>query len=156
MNVLKLILFGPPRLEQNGQPVEISRRKSMAMLAYLAASGQPHSRDALASLLRKGVKAMNLAGYTIKQRINILRWFFPVTLATITILYQLWSAHLAHNYYGDTIHLAVEFLFYATVGPLLIFVALTRLGHWLEEKEQRNRSTSSNSTPRTGPETFRS
>ena len=79
---------------------------------------------------------MNLAGYTLKQRIIILRWFFPATLATITIVYQLWSAHLAHNYYGETIHLAVEFLFYATVGPLLIFVALTRLGRWLEEKER--------------------
>jgi PAS domain S-box-containing protein len=43
---------------------------------------------------------------------------------------------LAHNYYGDTIHYAVEFLFYATAGPLLIFFALTRLGRWLEEKEQ--------------------
>lgn len=57
-------------------------------------------------------------------------------LVIVTILYQLWSAHLAHNYYGDTIHFAVEFLFYATVGPLLIFRALTRLGHWLDEKEQ--------------------
>ncbi|MCZ7572902.1 MAG: ATP-binding protein [Ardenticatenaceae bacterium] len=79
---------------------------------------------------------MNLASHTLKQRIAILRWALPVTLAIITILYQLWSAHLAHNYYGETIHYAVEFLFYATVGPLLIFLALTRLGRWLDEKER--------------------
>ncbi len=79
---------------------------------------------------------MNLARYTFKQRIAILRWALPVTLAIITILYQLWSAHLAHNYYDDTLHYAVEFLFYAAVGPLLIFFALMRLGRWLEEKEQ--------------------
>lgn len=79
---------------------------------------------------------MSLASYTLKQRIAILRWALPVTLTIITILYQLWSAHLAHNYYDDTIHFAVEFLFYATVGPLLIFLALTRLARWLEEKEQ--------------------
>lgn len=79
---------------------------------------------------------MNQTTYTLKQRIAILRWILPVTLTIITILYQLWSAHLTHNYYGDTIHYAVEFLFYATVGPLLIFWALTRLGHWLDEKER--------------------
>jgi PAS domain S-box-containing protein len=79
---------------------------------------------------------MNQTAYTLKRRIAIVRWTLPVTLTIITILYQLWSARLTHNYYGDTIHYAVEFLFYATVGPLLIFWALTRLGHWLDEKER--------------------
>ncbi len=79
---------------------------------------------------------MNLANYTLKQRISLLRWTIPLTVAIITILYQFWSAHLGHNFYDDTIHYAVEFLFYATVGPLLIFVALTRLDDWLAEKEQ--------------------
>lgn len=79
---------------------------------------------------------MNLTDHTLKQRIAILRWILPVILAIITILYQFWSAHLAHNYYSDTIHYAVEFLFYATIGPLLIFLALTRLSRWLDEKER--------------------
>lgn len=50
MSATKLTLFGPPRLERDGQPVDVSRRKSLAMLAYLAATGQAHSRDALAAL----------------------------------------------------------------------------------------------------------
>jgi len=50
MSAIKLTLFGPPRLERDGQPVEVSRRKALAMLAYLAATGQAHSRDALATL----------------------------------------------------------------------------------------------------------
>ena len=50
MSVLKLTLFGPPRLEREGQPVEVSRRKALALLVYLAATGQVHSRDALATL----------------------------------------------------------------------------------------------------------
>lgn len=79
---------------------------------------------------------MSLANYTFKQRIAILRWVLPSALAIIMILYQLWSAHLVHNFYNDTIHYAVEFLFYVMVGPLLIFLALTRLSRWLEEKEQ--------------------
>ena len=50
MSALKLTLFGPPRLEREGQPVEVSRRKALALLVYLAATGQPHSRDTLATL----------------------------------------------------------------------------------------------------------
>ncbi|MBE7555607.1 MAG: alpha/beta fold hydrolase [Anaerolineales bacterium] len=46
---LKLFLLGPPRVELNGAPVEIQRRKALAMLVYLAVSGQTHSRDSLAT-----------------------------------------------------------------------------------------------------------
>jgi predicted ATPase/DNA-binding SARP family transcriptional activator len=48
---LKLFVLGPLRLEREGQPVEFNLRKALALLAYLAVSGQPHSRDALATLL---------------------------------------------------------------------------------------------------------
>ncbi len=51
MSRLALHLFGPPRLEQDGTPVHIPRRKAMALLAYLAVTGQSHSRDTLATLL---------------------------------------------------------------------------------------------------------
>ncbi len=46
-----LLLLGPPRLERDGQPVEVDTRKAIALLAYLAVTRQPHSRDALAALL---------------------------------------------------------------------------------------------------------
>ncbi|MCU0523058.1 MAG: hypothetical protein MUF84_20520, partial [Anaerolineae bacterium] len=46
-----LHLLGPPRLEIDGVPVRVSRRKVMALLSYLAATGRAHSRDALAALL---------------------------------------------------------------------------------------------------------
>lgn len=45
-----ILLFGPPRIELDGTPVDISRRKALALLAYVAATGQPHSRDSLATL----------------------------------------------------------------------------------------------------------
>lgn len=51
MSNVKLWLFGPPRLERDGIPIEINRRKSMALLIYLAVTQQPHSRNALATLL---------------------------------------------------------------------------------------------------------
>lgn len=47
----KLTLFGPPGLELDNRSVEISLRKALALLAYLAFTRQPHSRDVLATLL---------------------------------------------------------------------------------------------------------
>ena len=50
MSQLRLFLFGSPRLERDGEPVDISLRKALALLAYLAVTEQSHSRDALATL----------------------------------------------------------------------------------------------------------
>ena len=46
-----ITLFGPPRLTRDGKPITLNHRKAWALLAYLAVTGQPHSRDALATLL---------------------------------------------------------------------------------------------------------
>ncbi|GEM_PF-207625 len=51
MSELRLFLFGTPRLECDGTPVKLTRRKVTALLAYLAVTGQPHSREAIAALL---------------------------------------------------------------------------------------------------------
>jgi predicted ATPase/DNA-binding SARP family transcriptional activator/Tfp pilus assembly protein PilF len=47
---LGLTLLGPPQLERDGEPVHISTRKAMALLAYLAVTEQVHSRESLATL----------------------------------------------------------------------------------------------------------
>jgi predicted ATPase/DNA-binding SARP family transcriptional activator len=48
---LSLRLLGPPQIERDGAPVEVDTRKAIALLAYLAVTGQAHSREALAGLL---------------------------------------------------------------------------------------------------------
>ncbi len=48
---LSLYLLGPPRLELDGEPLDIGRRKAVALMAYLAVTGQGHARDVLATLL---------------------------------------------------------------------------------------------------------
>jgi DNA-binding SARP family transcriptional activator/predicted ATPase len=48
--LIRFYLFGPPRLERNGQPLAINLRKALALLVYLAVTRQSHSRDALATL----------------------------------------------------------------------------------------------------------
>jgi DNA-binding SARP family transcriptional activator/predicted ATPase len=50
-SALSLCLLGSPRLELDGQPVTVDTRKAIALLAYLAVTRQPHSREALAALL---------------------------------------------------------------------------------------------------------
>lgn len=48
---VSLYLFGTPRIESDGAPVAVSRRKALALLAVLAADPRPHSRESLAALL---------------------------------------------------------------------------------------------------------
>lgn len=50
MERCKLYVFGFPRLEREGQPEPVNRRKMLALLGYLLVSGQAHSREALATL----------------------------------------------------------------------------------------------------------
>ncbi|MCB9107734.1 MAG: AAA family ATPase [Anaerolineales bacterium] len=74
MPQLLLHLFGPPRLELDGRPVDISRRNVLALAAYLAVTRRSHSREALAAMfwpeydaskaraaLRRTLSALNTA-----------------------------------------------------------------------------------------------
>jgi predicted ATPase/DNA-binding SARP family transcriptional activator len=51
MSRLKLFLLGPPRVELEGVPVEIKRRKGLALLSYLAVTNERQPRETLATLL---------------------------------------------------------------------------------------------------------
>lgn len=48
---IALKLFGPPRLERDGRPLELGLKKALALLAFLAAEARPRSRDQLTALL---------------------------------------------------------------------------------------------------------
>ena len=51
MSSLKIALLGAPQIELDGKPIIIQRSKVLALLAYLAVSGEPQRRDTLATLL---------------------------------------------------------------------------------------------------------
>jgi DNA-binding SARP family transcriptional activator/pimeloyl-ACP methyl ester carboxylesterase len=51
VTTFRLSLLGVPRLERDAEPLPIPRRKTLALLAYLAVTGAPHSRETLATLL---------------------------------------------------------------------------------------------------------
>lgn len=48
---IHVFLLGAPRIERDGAPLRLDRQKAVALLAYLALSGQPHRRETLATLL---------------------------------------------------------------------------------------------------------
>jgi DNA-binding SARP family transcriptional activator len=48
---IEVSLFGPPRIAHDGIPMPVERHKTLALLAYLAVTRQPHGRDALSALL---------------------------------------------------------------------------------------------------------
>ncbi len=51
MAEVTLRLFGTPRLDINGRPTQLGRRKAMALLSYLAVTRSRHHRETLATLL---------------------------------------------------------------------------------------------------------
>ena len=48
---LRLWLLGPSHFELDDQPVDLQRRKVLALLVYLAVTSEAHPRDSLATLL---------------------------------------------------------------------------------------------------------
>ena len=51
MSSLRFRLLGVPRFERDGDPVELTAAKAVALLAYLALADGPHPRDRLLGLL---------------------------------------------------------------------------------------------------------
>ncbi len=51
MPSLKLSFLGSPQIELDGQTIQIERRKALALLAYLAVTGETFARETLATLL---------------------------------------------------------------------------------------------------------
>jgi DNA-binding SARP family transcriptional activator len=72
MSLLALCFLGSPRVKTGKATVRISRRKVMALLAYLAVSEQHHSRDELAELLF-GKKDRAHALASLRQTLSLLR-----------------------------------------------------------------------------------
>src|SRR5579862_9271414 len=51
MSKLALFFLGAPRIERNNILIDVDTRKATGLIAYLAVTKQPHSRDTLAALL---------------------------------------------------------------------------------------------------------
>jgi DNA-binding SARP family transcriptional activator/predicted ATPase len=73
---LALYLLGPPRIELDGEPVKLDRHKALALLAYLAVTGERQRRDALVNLLwpeadsQRGRGALRRTLYALNQALQ--------------------------------------------------------------------------------------
>lgn len=62
MSELTFRFIGPPQIESDRAPVTLTRRKGIALLAYLAVTELPQSRDTLANLLWPGYDQSSARG----------------------------------------------------------------------------------------------
>lgn len=82
---------------------------------------------------------MDRTHVALRERITLLSWTLPLALFILVVLYQLIPARWILDAYNDSIHFAVEILFYGTVGPLVTYWTLRLIGRWLDEKEGAER-----------------
>ncbi len=72
MTQLRVALLGSPRIEKDGRPVTFDTRKATALLAYLAVTDRPHSRDTLAALLWPDYEQVQARG-ALRRTLSVLR-----------------------------------------------------------------------------------
>jgi DNA-binding SARP family transcriptional activator len=72
MPELALYLLGPPRVERESQPLELQYRKNTALLAYLAVTGERHTREALVALLWPELDS-GRARANLRRNLSLLR-----------------------------------------------------------------------------------
>jgi PAS domain S-box-containing protein len=75
----------------------------------------------------------------LQKNINLLRWTLPLLFTAGSAFYQLVIARFVHETYGEETHWIIEIIFYGTAASLITLWVLTRIGRWLEEKEQFER-----------------
>ncbi len=69
---LTLYLLGSPRIERDGEPLTFDTRKNMALIAYLAMTGQSHRRQALTTLLWPNLEP-NRARAGLRRNLSLLK-----------------------------------------------------------------------------------
>ncbi len=73
---------------------------------------------------------------TLRQRISTLRWTLPIAVGLLAVLYEIGPGRWIHDDIGAPMYFSVDIVFYGTVAPLLIYWTMTRIGHWLDDKER--------------------
>jgi ABC-type oligopeptide transport system substrate-binding subunit/DNA-binding SARP family transcriptional activator len=72
MSSFKLSLLGPPHLDRDGVPLELNIRKNMALVAYLAVTGESHTRETLITLLWPELEPSR-ARANLRRNLSVLR-----------------------------------------------------------------------------------
>jgi predicted ATPase/DNA-binding SARP family transcriptional activator len=92
--MVRLFLFGPPRLELNGQAVPLRRTKALALLVYLATTRQPQDRDTLLALLWPEFDDAS-ARNNLRRELSLLKSTLGEELLTADRRQLVWNDHVA-------------------------------------------------------------
>jgi DNA-binding SARP family transcriptional activator/tetratricopeptide (TPR) repeat protein len=79
---LRITLLGTPHLSIAAARPALARRKSLALLAYLAVTGRPHSREALIGLLWPDATEANARASLRKSLADLRRFLAPYLVIT--------------------------------------------------------------------------
>ncbi|HJT59858.1 MAG TPA: BTAD domain-containing putative transcriptional regulator [Ktedonobacteraceae bacterium] len=82
MAAINLYLFGLPRIVYQGRAIEVVRRKALALMAYLALTSLPQSRDVLATLLWPDLD-QERARAALRSTLPALTSLFPESWLTV-------------------------------------------------------------------------
>jgi DNA-binding SARP family transcriptional activator/tetratricopeptide (TPR) repeat protein len=72
VRVIRLYLFGAPRLERDGLLVTTDTKKAVALMAYLVVTGRAHTRETLAALLWGDTDEQHARG-ALRRTLSVLR-----------------------------------------------------------------------------------
>lgn len=86
---LTVHLLGTPDIRLDGRPLVVDTRKATALLAYLAVTGRPHSRDTLAALLWEAYDQSSARG-ALRRTLSALKsglggFFLQVTRDSVDL-----------------------------------------------------------------------
>lgn len=76
----------------------------------------------------------------VAQRVQWLRWGFPLLIVAVVVIYQLGFAAYIQNSFSPSAHFLVEIAFYSIAGPVVTWLTLGRIGRWLGAKESAERA----------------
>jgi signal transduction histidine kinase len=72
---------------------------------------------------------------TLSNRLRLIRWELPASLALLASVYQIGFAPYVHDKYGDLAHYGMEVFLYALIYPIAIWIVLGTVHTWVEQKE---------------------
>ena len=88
--MLRVFLFGTPRVTHNGQAVALRRTKALALLAYLATTRQPQNREALLALLWPEFD-MDSARNNLRRELSMLKTVLGQDVLVVDRLQVAWN-----------------------------------------------------------------
>jgi len=71
----------------------------------------------------------------LRSRLQTMRWLVPLSLALLVVFYEFGPTRFVHDRLGFFHHAILDTLIFGTIGPILVFILITFVERWLEERE---------------------